>query len=61
MKDGWREGGREMERRNPKERKRKQAKKCWVSNPALPTAACQMTLGMSRCHLFPLSGLSTYL
>lgn len=46
---------------NPEESKRKGAKKCRVSNPELPTVARQMTLGMSRCHLFPLSGLSTNL
>lgn len=56
-----RQRGRERQSRNPEERKRKQAKKCWVSHPALRTVSCQMTLGMSRCHLFPLSGLSTYI
>lgn len=60
---GWKEGGGEPKKKenaqdgNGKEGK----KKCWISNPAIPTVARQMTLGMSRCHLFPLSGLSTYL
>lgn len=57
MKDGRKEGG-----RGAKETRGKQArKKCWVSNPTIPTVARQMTLGMSHCHLFSLSGLSTYL